>query len=181
MPQQARYEVATLPKATVVASATQVAVAVEGCADGEEGVTWQLVRLAPRRCEILATRWAAIVRHGGRLTALFAVALVISALSALPRVMCDGPSKVDVTRLRLKKYAFEAYPSWSMEHPERPCPRSFHELAEYMNEDDDRDAWGNRLEVRCGDDLPAGAQGMWLRSAGEDGRFDTDDDLDSSQ
>lgn len=144
-------------------------------------MTWQLVRLAPRRCEIIAARFATVVEHGGRLIALFSITLVITALSALPRQICHGPSKVDTTKLRLKKYAFEAYPSWSSEHPDFPCPRSLHDLAEYMNADDSRDAWGNQLEVRCGSGLPTGVKGMWVRSAGEDGRFDTDDDLDSSQ
>jgi len=99
----------------------------------------------------------------------------------LPRRMCSGLSKVDVTKMKLKKYAFEAYPAWSAAHPELLCPRSLHELADYMNEGDSRDTWGHPIEFRCGPVLPDGAKGIWVRSAGEDAQFDTEDDLLSSE
>ena len=50
-----------------------------------------------------------------------------------------------------------------------------------MNGDDTRDFWGNPIDFRCGPDLPDHAKGMWVRSAGPDGEFDTDDDIVSSR
>jgi hypothetical protein len=51
----------------------------------------------------------------------------------------------------LKKFAYEAYPAWLVDHPHRVCPKTLGELAPCMNSDSRRDAWGRRSRVRyCG-------------------------------
>lgn len=151
------------------------AVAVVARVAGDTDVIMQLVRHAPRRSELAARRRRAVgVRLGWGLAVLVLLGLFVPLR---PIMMCGGGSKVDVARLKLKQYAFEAYPSWAAEHPDRVCPRSFHELVPYMNDDDNRDPWGTPIELRCD---PAGTEGVWLRSAGEDRRFDTSDDVVSS-
>jgi hypothetical protein len=49
-----------------------------------------------------------------------------------------------------KKYAFEAYPSWSAAHPDKACPENLVDLNEYMNEKDTKDPWGHDYQMFCG-------------------------------
>jgi hypothetical protein len=88
-------------------------------------------------------------------------------------------SKIDIARATVKKYAYEAYPSWSVEHPYPACPRSVLELNDWMNNKDARDPWGSSYFVLCGSTLPPGAKGIGVASAGEDGAFGTADDITS--
>jgi hypothetical protein len=92
---------------------------------------------------------------------------------------CD--SKTDVTHLKIMRYAYEAYPSWSAGHPDRECPASLDELNDYMNTNDAQDAWGRPLELHCDAIDRTSPHRLWVRSAGEDGRFNTSDDLDNLQ
>jgi hypothetical protein len=39
------------------------------------------------------------------------------------------------------------------------------------------DDWGQAIELRCGRHAPGIGRGLWLRSAGPDGRFNTADDV----
>ena len=105
----------------------------------------------------------------------------IAAVMFAPRPMrcCCGESKADVARATGEKFAFEAYPSWALAHPERACPDGLEDLNEYMNNRDIRDPWGHDFVMRCGRDLPAGARGIAILSAGEDGELGTCDDIES--
>jgi len=104
----------------------------------------------------------------------------ISGLSSEPKAnKMFGESRVDTTMLKLKKYAFEAYPSWSTAHPDKGCPEKLSDLNEYMNNDDSNDSWGKPLKMYCGQNLPAGAKGIAVLSTGEDGKEGTPDDLHS--
>ena len=88
-------------------------------------------------------------------------------------------AKVVTTKVKLKKYAYEAYPSWSAAHPDKACPGNITELNEYMNGNDSNDSWGRPIKLMCGASLPAGAKGIALLSSGEDGKEGTEDDLKS--
>jgi prepilin-type N-terminal cleavage/methylation domain-containing protein len=113
--------------------------------------------------------------------------MIVLAIIALVMGLLVGPkvmtmfqgSKVDITKIKLKKYAFEAYPSWSTTHPDKQCPEKLSDLNEYMNNDDSNDSWGRPLTMLCGTNLPAGARGLAVTSAGEDGKEGTPDDLKS--
>jgi hypothetical protein len=78
-----------------------------------------------------------------------------------------------------KKYAFEAYPQWAVEHPDKACPGALAELREFTSFDSDNDPWGHPYRMMCGPSLPPGAKGVAIQSAGPDGQFDTADDVRS--
>lgn len=86
-----------------------------------------------------------------------------------------GESKLDVAKLTIKKYAYEAYPSWRGAHPDQACPPRLADLNEYMNNKDVKDTYGHDYEMYCG------LHGIVVRSLGEDGRRNTKDDLWSNQ
>jgi hypothetical protein len=88
-------------------------------------------------------------------------------------------SKTDLAGLAVKKLAFEAYPEWSMKHPDKACPDRFDELLEFVDEKTTKDPWGNDYKMFCGANLPAGARGLAVVSAGEDGKEGTADDVKS--
>ena len=93
-----------------------------------------------------------------------------------PRVMkIFAESKVDVARLTVKKYAFEAYPQWLREHPSQECPRSLHAIDGYMDHADQHDPWGRPYVFTCG-----GGK-LYVMSLGEDGRSNTADDIWSNE
>ena len=74
---------------------------------------------------------------------VLAILALVMGLLVGPKVMkMFAGSKVDITKLKLKKYAYEAYPSWSAAHPDKACPGAISELNEYMNGNDSNDSWG---------------------------------------
>jgi hypothetical protein len=90
--------------------------------------------------------------------------------------------KADLARFVVKKYAFEAFPSWVAMNPDRACPRSLRELDPYMGHHEAKDPFGNAYYFACGEHaLPKGVRGMWVVSAGEDGVFGTADDARSDR
>jgi hypothetical protein len=111
---------------------------------------------------------------------VLAIIALVMGLLVGPKVMkLFGESRVETTKIKLKKYAFEAYPSWSTTHPDKQCPEKLSDLNEYMNNDDSNDSWGKPLTMLCGTNLPAGARGLAVMSMGEDGKEGTPDDLKS--
>jgi hypothetical protein len=88
-------------------------------------------------------------------------------------------TKGKTTRLKLNMVAFQAYPAWMAAHPEKDCPDKLADLNPFMNSDDMNDAWGTPLTMLCGANLPAGARGFAVSSAGEDHKVGTSDDLHS--
>ena len=91
----------------------------------------------------------------------------------------SGYSKAGQTKMKLMKYAYEAYPTWSAAHPDIGCPDKLSDLNEYMNDSDTNDAWGLPIKMMCGSGLPADARGFATVSTGEDGKEGTEDDLKS--
>ena len=111
---------------------------------------------------------------------VLAILALVMALLVGPRVMkMFGEAKVDTTKLKVKKYAFEAYPSWSATHRDKTCPDRLEDLNEYMNNKDIKDPWGGQYKMLCGANLPAGARGIAVFSPGEDGKEATADDIKS--
>jgi general secretion pathway protein G len=111
---------------------------------------------------------------------VLAILALVMGLLVGPKVMkMFGEAKIDTTKVKLKKYAYEAYPSWSAAHPDKACPANISDLNEYMNGNDSNDSWGRPIKMMCGASLPAGAKGIALVSAGEDGKDGTEDDLKS--
>ena len=111
---------------------------------------------------------------------VLAILALVMGLVVGPRVMkMFGESKVDIARATVKKYAFEAYPSWGAAHPDKACPEKLEDLNEYMNNKDGKDPWGGQFKMLCGANLPAGAKGLAVSSPGEDGKEGTGDDVKS--
>lgn len=111
---------------------------------------------------------------------VLAILALVMGLLVGPKVMkMFSESKVDTTKIKLKKYAFEAYPSWSAAHPDKSCPDKLADLNEYMNNNDSNDSWGRPIKLFCGGNLPAGAKGLAVMSLGEDGKEGSEDDLKS--
>jgi hypothetical protein len=111
---------------------------------------------------------------------LAAVALLVVVFGPRLRDFCNEP-KADATRAKIMNYADEAFPIWSTSHPDRECPASLGELNEYTNHNDSNDAWGRPLELHCDAVDRSSPIRLWIRSAGPDRRFNTDDDIDNLQ
>ena len=104
---------------------------------------------------------------------VLAILALVMGLVVGPRVMkMFGESKVHIAEDTVKKYAYEAYPSWSQAHPDKACPAQLSDLNEYMNNKDIKDPWGNEYRLYCGPNLPAGAKGLAVKSLGENGKED---------
>ena len=130
------------------------------------------------------TRSLARAQRGMTLLEIMIVLAILALVMGLlvgPKVMkMFAGSKVDITKIKLKKYAYEAYPSWSAAHPDKACPEKISDLNEFMNDEkDSNDAWQRPIKLMCGPSLPAGAKGVAVMSAGEDGKEGTEDDLKS--
>lgn len=86
-------------------------------------------------------------------------------------------SKVDEFAIKLQRYGNEAYPAWLKEHPGRKCPDSIDELNKYIGAIDSLDRWGRPMKVVCDRPLPR-FPGFSVVSAGQDGKMDTEDDVE---
>ena len=78
----------------------------------------------------------------------------------------------------VKKLAYEGYPMWAAAHPDKQCPDKIEDLDEYVD-GGHVDPWGNPYVMMCGANLPPGAKGLAIQSAGPDGKLGTDDDVKS--
>jgi hypothetical protein len=99
-------------------------------------------------------------------------------LATVPRrVFCcyGGESKLDITRLTVKKLAYESLAEWRSEHPGKLCPPSIEALVVYSDHHDLKDLWGSPYVLAC--DPATGRQAVI--SPGEDGKFGTPDDVRS--
>ena len=88
-------------------------------------------------------------------------------------------SKPATAKLVVKKYAYEAFPQWAVEHPDKACPDRLAHLAAYIHRKDDKDPWGRPYRMFCGDNLPKDVKGFGVVSLGEDGKLGTADDIKS--
>jgi prepilin-type N-terminal cleavage/methylation domain-containing protein len=134
----------------------------------------------------LRNRLARSLRRAQRGMTLLEIMIVLAILALVmgllvgPRVMkMFGESRIDTTKIKLRKYAFEAYPAWSAAHPDKSCPDKLADLNEYMNNEDSNDSWGKPMKMLCGSTLPPGAKGLGVVSAGVDNKEGTEDDLKS--
>src|SRR4051812_38750253 len=89
------------------------------------------------------------------------------------------PHAKDLAVAQVKKLAFEGYPTWAVKHVEQACPKQLVDLIAEVGMKDIKDSWGHDLKMFCGADLPKGATGFAVVSAGPDGAFDTADDVRS--
>jgi hypothetical protein len=64
-------------------------------------------------------------------------------------------------------------------HQDKACPEKLADLSEYMARRELNDPWGHPYKFFCGKTLPAGARGIAVMSAGEDGKEGTADDIKS--
>jgi general secretion pathway protein G len=114
---------------------------------------------------------------------VLAILAIVMGLLVGPKVLeLFSDAKVKTTRMQLKMYAFQAFPSWSASHPEKDCPDSLAGLDPYMNNDNKdgaKDAWGTPLTMLCGTSAPAASHGFAVSSAGKDKTPGTPDDLHS--
>jgi hypothetical protein len=109
------------------------------------------------------------------------VAYVLLVFVFVARVQHQfGQSKNDIARATAKSIAYEAYPQWSTAHPNKQCPDSITDLGEYMNDTKMTDPWGGQYQFLCGPTMPQGSRGVLAISAGEDGAFNTADDVKST-
>ena len=113
--------------------------------------------------------------------------MIVLAILALVMGVIVGPhvmriwddSRKDVAKLAVNKLANEAYPQWRSQQRGKPCPDTIGELSELTNNKDTKDPWGAEYKMRCPPNLPAGAHGIAILSAGPDGKEGTDDDIKS--
>lgn len=114
---------------------------------------------------------------------VLAILALVMGLVVGPRVMkMFGESKGEITKAKVKKFAFEAYPSWGAAHQDKQCPDKLSDLNEYANDQSKEavnDAWGRPLKMTCGPSNPPGVKGIGVVSFGEDGQENTDDDIKS--
>jgi general secretion pathway protein G len=145
----------------------------------------QSSRWTVRLADVLAKRRRA-KKAGQKGMTLLEIMIVLAILALVmglvvgPRVLAMfGESKGKIATATVKKYVFEAYPQWSMNNTGKQCPGQLTDLNTYMNNADGKDPWGNPYKMLCGSNLPAGAKGMAVISAGEDGKEGTADDIKS--
>jgi general secretion pathway protein G len=113
--------------------------------------------------------------------------MIVLAILALVMGFLVGPaifksfqqSKGEVASNIVRKLANEAYPQWAMKASNNgKCP-TLVDLSEYMNSKDVKDPWGEEYIVKCGGDLPAGANGIAIVSKGPNGKEGDGDDVKS--
>jgi hypothetical protein len=106
------------------------------------------------------------------LVVFFVATTVAIGFMAQPRVRhaCGG-SHVEIAKLAVQKYAYEAYPQWAAKYPTHTCPSSLYELDPFMNVWHQPDPWGHEYVLTCSDG------NVYVASLGEDGASGTADDI----
>jgi prepilin-type N-terminal cleavage/methylation domain-containing protein len=112
--------------------------------------------------------------------------MIVLAIIALVMGFLLGPrifnalkgSQVKAAHAITKKFAYEAYPQWSMNNASKSCPDGLKELTKYMNSEDTKDPWGNEYVMLCGE-ASTEANGFGVVSKGKDGKDGTPDDIKS--
>lgn len=102
------------------------------------------------------------------------------AAIGVPMVVRMTASKTDAAVHLVAAYAYEAFPQWAAAHPDKECPDSIDELAQYASVPP-VDPWGHKLVMQCGAAMPPAAKGIAIHSLGPDGADGTADDFDSWQ
>jgi hypothetical protein len=86
------------------------------------------------------------------------------------------PSTIQQNANKVQQYS-DASPAWVREHPGKECPDTIDELNKYIGVSDSLDWWGRPIKLLCGPTTPPSEYPFTVVSAGEDGKFDTDDDV----
>jgi general secretion pathway protein G len=114
---------------------------------------------------------------------VIAILGLVMGLVVVPKVMgLFGKSKTDIAKLAVDKFAFEAYPQWSLANNDKPCPPDLLTIAQHMgkSEKDTKDPWDTPFKMLCGQNLPPGVKnGIAVMSFGEDKTENTADDIKS--
>jgi hypothetical protein len=100
--------------------------------------------------------------------------LVATAIIMLPPYESTRDTPAEIAKATVKKYVYEAYPEWAIEHPDARCPTTLAELNQWMGQSIAFDPWGLPYRSSCDAE---GRVLVW--SAGEDRRFATEDDIRS--
>lgn len=85
-----------------------------------------------------------------------------------------GDDPWSITSIKMASIANSAYVHWTMATGE-VCPDALSDLEKYRNSRSTRDAWGGELLMLCDDGL---GEGISLASAGPDGAFGSEDDIE---
>lgn len=134
-----------------------------------------------RRCVIRRSRAERGMTLLEIMIVLAIIALVMGLLIGRQVMEHYRRARIQTTQMKLRLYANQAFPTWSLAHPEAMCPERLADLDDYMNERDAHDAWGNPIKMMCGASLPPGAHHIALVSVGPDSKEGTDDDIKSWQ
>lgn len=105
------------------------------------------------------------------------IALVMGVLVG-PRVLeALSQSKEKIAKMIAKDY-IQAYTRWAADNPEDSCPESLESLRKYRDKKDDKDPWGSRWVMKCGDTGQEGTM-FGVVSPGPDKKENTQDDIRS--
>jgi hypothetical protein len=88
-------------------------------------------------------------------------------------------SPMELAKKTVEKYAFEAYPQWSLVSG-KTCPDRLEELNEYIEAVNTKDPWGHNYKLICDPNLPFGIHNFKVMSSGSDGTDGTSDDIRSN-
>jgi hypothetical protein len=86
-----------------------------------------------------------------------------------------------ITRAKVDKYVYEAYPAWLKAHPGELCPHQLSELNQLAEESNANDGWGKPLKMYCGAVLGSSGKRIEVISYGRDGERNTEDDIRAEQ
>lgn len=110
--------------------------------------------------------------------------MIVLAILALVMGFLVGPkvwemfksSKKDIAKLLAKDYQ-QAFALWARDSDEG-CPAGLEDLRKFRNKKDDKDPWGNKFVMVCGDAAPEGVD-FGVVSYGPDKKENTADDIKS--
>lgn len=105
--------------------------------------------------------------------------VVAAALGACKTSSKASEAEVRLVQLATNKLAFEAYPQWAAQHPDKACPDKIEDLLALVDATDRNDPWGHSYVMLCGSSVPAGVRGLGVLSLGPDGQQGTTDDIKS--
>ncbi len=113
--------------------------------------------------------------------ALLAAGLTVTAgvVVCLPQhTGCE--SRAERAKLAVMQLAFEQFPRWRVQHPAAHCPARLADMADRADHSGPFDPWGRAYQYSCDPQLRrTHAPGIEITSAGEDGVFETSDDIRS--
>ncbi|MBI4509987.1 MAG: prepilin-type N-terminal cleavage/methylation domain-containing protein [Deltaproteobacteria bacterium] len=104
------------------------------------------------------------------------IALVMGVLVGPKVLQSMKEAKIKTARMMAKEYV-GAYAQWSA-NSEETCPAGLEDLKKYRNKQDDKDPWGTKFEMRCGESAPEDND-FGVVSGGPDKKIGSTDDIKS--